>query len=374
MKPRILFILHFPPPVHGSAMVGKYIRESEMINSEFDADFINPSTSTNISDDMGKWRMKKVYKLFQIQIKILKALMSKKYDLCYFTLTSNGPGFYRDLPIVFILKLFGKKIIYHFHNKGVAIAGKRKLNNFLYRYTFKNSLIILLSGYLYYDVEHYVNKENVFYCPNGIPGNEVNISLKSSINNSALPCRLLYLGNMMVEKGVYVLLEACKKLKERKLFFECHFVGGWSNISEEEFKERILQNDLSDVVFSHGPKYNEEKHAYFTSSDIFVFPTSYHHEVLPIVNLEAMQYGLPVVSTPEGGIRDEVIDGETGFLVPQNNAGALVEKLELLIQNPELRRHMGLKGAERFNELFTLNKFEQTFTAILKAAVNKNIS
>ena len=356
-------------------MVGKYIRESEMINGEFESDFINPSTSTNISDDMGKWRIGKIYKFLKNWVKIFKALSNKKYDLCYFTLTSSGPGFYRDLPIVFILKLFGKKIIYHFHNKGAAIAGKRKLNDLLYRYTFKKSLAILLSGYLYYDIEPYVKRENVFYCPNGIPEYEVNNSQKkATISAYARPCRLLYLGNMMVEKGVYVLLEACKKLKEKKLFFECHFVGGWSNISKEEFANRLLKNQLSDIVFSHGPKYNQEKEAYLDNSDIFVFPTTYHHEVLPIVNLEAMQHGLPVVSTPEGGIRDEVIDGETGFLVPQNNVDILVEKLELLIQNPELRFEMGSRGAKRFKELFTLNKFEQNLTSILKEAINRNMT
>ena len=87
-----------------------------------------------------------------------------------------------------------------------------------------------------------------------------------------------------------------------------------------------------------------------------------------------MQHGLPVVSTLVGGIRDEVIDTETGFLVPPNDVETLVSKLELLIQNPELRLEMGIKGASRFKELFTLNKFELNFTAILKEAVNKKIS
>lgn len=346
--------------------------ESKMVRDEFDADFINLSTASGLTD-FGKEGFKKIFKLFQIQAKILKALINKKYDLCYVTLTSHGQGFYKDLLIVFILKLFGQKIIYHFHNKGIAIAGKSKLNHWLYSYTFKNTFTILLSHYLYYDIERYVKKENVFYCPNGIPDDELsNTQKKPVIANHSKPCRLLYLGNMMAEKGVYVLLESCKRLKERNLFFECHFVGGWSDVSEEEFKSRIIKNDLSNVVFSHGPKYSEEKQAYLEDSDIFVFPTAYHNEVLPLVVLEAMQNNLPVVSTPEGAIREEVIDSETGFLIPQNNITELTEKLELLIQNPGVRYEMGLKGFKRFKEFFTLNTFEKNLTFILKEAISKN--
>ena len=90
-------------------MMGQYIRDSALLNEEFEADFINLSTSTQMKE-IGKGGWKKISNTLKIQAKVLKALTRKRYDLCYFTLNSTGPGFHKDLLVVAILKLFGKKI------------------------------------------------------------------------------------------------------------------------------------------------------------------------------------------------------------------------------------------------------------------------
>ena len=56
---KILFILHMPPPVHGAAMVGKYIHDSELINSQYECRYINLATATSL-EDIGKVGMKKM--------------------------------------------------------------------------------------------------------------------------------------------------------------------------------------------------------------------------------------------------------------------------------------------------------------------------
>jgi glycosyltransferase involved in cell wall biosynthesis len=85
----------------------------------------------------------------------------------------------------------------------------------------------------------------------------------------------------------------------------------------------------------------------YRSSHVFVFPTLV--EGMPLVVLEAMACGLPVIVTANGpaGI---VRDGVDGFIVPQRNAQAISEKLELLYRNPELRVHMGRNAAARARE------------------------
>ncbi|MEJ7683895.1 MAG: hypothetical protein WKG06_39760 [Segetibacter sp.] len=106
---KVLFILHLPNPVHGAAMMGKYIKESKIISNSFDGDYINLSTSQHVHE-VGKAGIGKIVNLIKIQGKVLKALMSKNYDLIYLTLTAKGSGFYKDLMIVVILKLFRKKL------------------------------------------------------------------------------------------------------------------------------------------------------------------------------------------------------------------------------------------------------------------------
>lgn len=363
MKPNLLFILHIPPPVNGAAMVGKFIKESHVINNAFNADYINLTTSFTLNE-IGKGGISKLFTLLKIQFRVIKALLHNKYDLCYMSLTAKGAGFYKDLFIVAILKLF-KKIIYHLHNKGVSNNSKNELNKYLYRFTFKNTKTILLSSYLYYDLINYVLEKDVYFCSNGIPKSN-NFSLLNPIEqNTRQVSRLLFLSNIMIEKGVLVLLEACKILKEKKINFECHFVGAWSDITEDQFNNLVSDYKITNNVFAHGKKYNDEKKEYFSQSDIFVFPTYYHNECFPLVLLEAMDYGLALVSTPEGGIPEIVINGQTGFLVPQKNAEDLANKLEILIKDPELCIRMGNNGKKRFEELYTLNRFEHNLLDIL---------
>jgi len=172
---------------------------------------------------------------------------------------------------------------------------------------------------------------------------------------------------MNVEKGAWVLLDACRLLKEKGITFICRFVGAWADISEQAFNIRVSANNLTDVVQAHGPKYENDNLDFFNSADVFVLPTL--NEAFPLVLLEAMQHELAIVATPEGGITDIVIEGQTGFLVPKKNVEALAQKLEELILNPTLRKRMGREGMMRFKHLFTIETFERNFTEILKTAI-----
>ncbi len=367
-KPKILFVLHLPPPMHGAAMMGNYLMKSEVINNDFEAHFVNLGTNKILSQS-GKGSLKKLFTFASLVKKLRSALRKNKFDLCYMTLTSSGAGFYKDLFIVSIIKRYNKNLIYHFHNKGVSLP-KSKLADSLYKYVFKDTRSILLSQYLYPDIQQYVSPEDVFYCPNGIPSTHLpNNDEEIKATKNEFCCKLLFLSNIMREKGVISLLDACQLMQENGVHFTCHFVGGWLNITEEEFTEEIRKRNLADIVFTYGPKYGKEKEGFYRDMDVFVFPTFY--DVFPLVCLEAMQNSLAIVATPEGGIPDIIVDGKTGFLVPQHNPEALAEKLTLLIENDDLRKDMQTDGKKRYDELFTLDKWEQNMSAILKNAACK---
>ena len=177
---------------------------------------------------------------------------------------------------------------------------------------------------------------------------------------------------MMEEKGVWTLVDACQLLKQHSYHFECHFVGKWSDITEDIFHTYLVQKGLEDMVFAHGAKYGSEKDSFFERADVFVFPTYYHNECFPLVILEAMQQGLACISTREGGIPDIIIDDDvTGFLIDKKDEKALTDKLIYLIEHPDLCTAMGKAGKERFLKEFTLESFEERLVTILNDCISK---
>lgn len=87
------------------------------------------------------------------------------------------------------------------------------------------------------------------------------------------------------------------------------------------------------------------------------------------MNLEAMQFELPVISTDEGAIPEIIIDGYNGFIVPKNDPVTLADKIITLVNDDALRKEMGFKGKQRFEEFYTLSKFEQNFTNIIQQII-----
>ena len=133
----------------------------------------------------------------------------------------------------------------------------------------------------------------------------------------------LYLGNLIPDKGVLVLLEACRLMANEDKSFRCHIVGaGSKELSVEDCRSLVESLNLADLVEVHGPLYGDEKEKMWERCAVFVFPTFYHNECFPLVILEAMQHSLPVIATPVGAIPDMVIDGETGILVSENDVQA----------------------------------------------------
>lgn len=366
-KKRILFILHLPPPVHGSSIIGQYIKNSSLINNTFDCRYINLLVSRSISET-GKTSVLKILRFAVVWFHLFREILTKRPDICYLALTATGAAFYKDVMLVGLLRIFQIKRVYHLHNKGVSLKQSGIINSLLYRFVFKGADVILLSSYLYKDIEEFVPESAIHICPNGIENTSVKHVRK--LHQVHTPVRILFLSNLIESKGVLVLLDACSILRDKGIDFKCDFVGAEGDLSATQFKEKIIQNKLTNYVTYLGKKFGTEKAELFALADIFAFPTFYSNECFPLVLLEAMREGLPVVSTFEGGIPDIVEQGITGYLVPQQDVLTLAEKLEELINSPELRYNLGIAGNRKFESQFKLQNFEQRMINILVKEIN----
>ena len=169
--PRILYLAPLPPPIHGSAMVSEQIRNSKVVLEAFDGDFVNISTSRKMCEigKGGQWlTLQKTIRFLVSFLKTLGLLLTHRYDLCYCAITCHGSGFLKDAPFVLLCKLFRRKILIHQHNRGMAKDVDRPIYHWLLPLVYKNTKVILLSWYLYPDIERVVKRENILVCPNGI--------------------------------------------------------------------------------------------------------------------------------------------------------------------------------------------------------------
>lgn len=367
IKKRILFIGTLPPPVHGSAVVSQQIKDSKLINDTFDGDWVNLSTSRRM-DEVGKKTLVKPFRLIGALAQELWLLTTRHYDMCYLAITCHGSGFLKDSPFVLMAKLFRKKIVIHQHNKGMAYDVDRWPYHWLLRLCYKNTKVILLSWYLYPDIEKVVPKENVVICPNGIKVAELPVQgsrfkVQDSPESNRVP-RLLFLSNLIESKGVLVLLDALKILKDKGYSFICDFVGGETKeIDAKRFNEEVEKRGLNEIAVYQGRKYGDEKEEAFEKSDVFVLPT--YNETFGLVNLEAMAHKKPVVSTNEGGIPDVIKDGENGLISERKNPDSLAQCIGKLLDSKELRERMGENGYLKLKEQFTEEKFEENLFNIV---------
>ena len=370
MKPKILFIMHMPPPVHGASMVGQYIHDSQLINSSFDCHYVNLAVATRL-EDVGKGGWHKAKGVLKKLMEVRKAVKSVKPDLVYITPNSAGIPFYKDFITVMMLKMMGQKVVMHFHNKGVETRQDKWLDNWMYKHYFKGVKLILLADALYEDVKKYVKREDVFVCSNAIPA--ISNANGVTVNSNHVP-HILWLTNIMKTKGIMEYLSALKILKDKGVKFQADFVGGLTKeMSGDEFDSALSMMGLNGCCTYYDPKYGDDKYPFFSQADVFVLPS--YTEAFPVSILEAMQFALPVVASNVGGVSAEVEEGVSGFLLGgeqpimlntfRPDVCEIADKLQVLLTDTDLRHKMGSAGREKFEREFTLEVFEKRMVEIL---------
>jgi len=175
--------------------------------------------------------------------------------------------------------------------------------------------------------------------------------------------KVLFLSRWVERKGIKYLLDAIPKICEK---FDVHFIFAGSNLNR---KLKISSKNCSFLGYIP-----QEKLPYlYTSCDIFILPSLY--ENFPICLLEAMSSGLAVISTNVGGIPEMITHGENGIIIKPKITKDIIESIEHLIENNELRRKLGENARKT-----VINKFSWTRIALetkecyMRVLENENIN
>ncbi len=188
--------------------------------------------------------------------------------------------------------------------------------------------------------------------------------------------RIVFYAGWLPEKGIYELLAAARLLESRRQDWELHYGGSafshYRRAESEEIDRRVREEAAGlSCVRLIGHIAHEDLPELLRSMDVGVVPSVYD-DPFPLVPLEMMACGLPVVAFRAGGLKESVLDGETGFLVENRNVQALAEALERLIENASLRGQMGEAARRRVEEYFTWERHVDQLLEIYERIIRRN--
>jgi glycosyltransferase involved in cell wall biosynthesis len=173
--------------------------------------------------------------------------------------------------------------------------------------------------------------------------------------DSGVPA-IVSIGRLIEKKGFTDLIEACRLLKPRGHSFICEIIG--EGPLEAALLAQIIEAGLESCVKLAGPLTQSEIVSRLAFATIFVLPCTREAgggmDNLPTVIMEAMAAGLPVISTPLGGVPEMVEHEKSGELVPEHDPVAICAAMERLITDPARPRKFGERGREMAREKFSI--------------------
>lgn len=352
---KMLFIGSPPPPYHGQAVITGIVFETDFSN--IDPSFYEARFSEELSS-VGGFSFKKVSVLIRTWWRMLcYALGKDSPELYYCAGSAHTVPFLRDVLLLGTVgKLFNKRYI-HYHSGGLpewleASVWRRLLGNWCYD---RKSISIACSRFV--DVP--AGNKEVKELPNGL---EVPELMREKSSDKRF--RFLYVGALRETKGVKILLEAVEEMAGRD--FEISMVGEWISDGEKEHcLSEVSEEFLKEHVRFRGRLTGDDKWAAFAEADVFVFPTFYESENMPLVVIEGLGSGLPVISTRWRSIPRLIQDGETGFLVDPENVEALVERMLWCMEHTDQIDEMREMARKAYLSNYSIEAFQKNLRIVL---------
>jgi glycosyltransferase involved in cell wall biosynthesis len=372
MRPSVLFVGAISGPTTGAIIASKTLIESEF-SKVFNLLVINSIFITKL-EDMGQLSIRKIWLAINYLARFFLLFLTRRIDAVILTPASKGYALYKDCVFIFVASfLFHRKPILWIHGNSVLNYNQLHwLTKQLISRSFRQAnCFVVTSEFLKNRCACWAPPQRIHIIPHGIL-EALQYSSKAKATSSYYVLNVLYFANLIREKGWIVTLEAAAEILKVRKDFRFVFCGTWWPSADEGIaRDLLLQMGIQEWVEFRGPTFGEDKKRAFTEADIFVFPTFFPIEAFPIVTLEAMEAGLPIITTARAGIPEIVKDGVNGYLIPEKDSHALAERLLYLADNSSVRYEMGRQNREKFLEEFTVDLYAERWIRLVNETINE---
>ncbi len=229
------------------------------------------------------------------------------------------------VPAVILGAFTGIPVIITEHYSIFVSNDIRGKENIKAQFAFQNAqCVTAVSKFLATHIKKYAGEKQVKVVPNVV---DHSLFHPPDFISNNVPLKFITVAHLEKHKGIDYLIKAAEILKKKGYNFKVIIVGDGNK--KYEYKREILEKGLTEVVHLVGGKTHQEVAELMRRSDSFVLPSL--GETFGVVLIEAMATGLPIITTDCGG-PSEIVDSESGIVIPPANEKALAQAMEKFIK------------------------------------------
>jgi glycosyltransferase involved in cell wall biosynthesis len=292
-------------------------------------------------------------------LKLIVELIFERVDVLHFHMSERGSA-WRTLILIGTAYVFRKPIIVHTHGAEFHLFYEtlpqlgQKLINWMLQ---KTSYLIVLSESWqnYYISRCQLNPNRVIVLHNPVEYP----AIANKKEEAQTPIKLLFLGKINQRKGIYDLLKSFANFKQNCQISTQLLIAGSGEIESairlaEELK---IAGDIDFLGWINPTQRNQ----LLSEAHTFILPS--YNEGLPMALLEAMSWGLSIITTPVGGIGEVIKHQETGLLVEPGNITQLTEAIDSLVTDKSLRLTLGTNARAKVSQ-FSVENYSHSLSEI----------
>lgn len=363
---KLLIIGPLVPPVDGCSYANEILIKNLSANG-IKHETINTNTPVISSDQGSRFSFLKAASFLKTYLSLPKLFLA---NIVYFTPGQTFFGILKYSPFILLCIALNTPYVIHLHGNylGKAYSLLKGLKKKIFFYLISHAAAgIVLSKSLKKNFKHLLSDEKIFIVENFADNS---LYEEKNIAKLADKPRIIYLSNLMREKGIIDFLDALLILKKLKIQFRSTIAGHIERSINLTIKKKISQ--LGESTEYVGSIFGLQKKKKLLESNIFILPTYYKMEGQPISIIEGLATGNIIVTTPHAGIPD-IIDLSNGFFVRPCDPDSIADVIKTIGDNLEANiNKFSNHNAEYSASKFTENKFSSKVISVIKFIHTQN--
>ena len=334
-RKKVIFIATLPPPVTGESLVNKLLFEDISTLAEV------YSINGNLGDRAIKPGSISFLKIFSSLFWMFSSstnILFRNFDAAYIVSGQTRMGIFRFLPLIWLCKLKCSNVVVHFHGSLAAetVSSLPWMIKKIIEKVFSTVKVVVLADLL--KESHSAFFRNITVVNNFVPVDSyTGVVARIDRVNEGAEVNCLFMSNLLPEKGIVETVSSICKLLNHHYQINLTICGGGSDAAISSLRELIKKESRINYV---GVVEGEEKYEILARSHIFILPTYYPIEGMPISLLEAARFENIVISTNQGAISEFVENGITGYICEKKSVDSLFLCIKKIIENSKQQSSM----------------------------------